>query len=92
MTSFGESKYQFELYSYWRSSASWRVRIALALKDIPYEYKAVNLVAAQQVLIVQSCVRLDGVVNGWVGRLVVLSLFVLICLCTFSTESGGIRR
>jgi len=32
------------LYSYWRSSCSWRVRIALALKDISYEYKAVHLV------------------------------------------------
>ncbi|XP_005106935.1 maleylacetoacetate isomerase [Aplysia californica] len=31
------------LYGYFRSSASWRVRIALALKDIKYEYKAVHL-------------------------------------------------
>jgi len=32
------------LYSYWRSSCSWRVRIALAVKNIDYEYKAINLV------------------------------------------------
>jgi maleylacetoacetate isomerase len=31
------------LYSYWRSSCSWRVRIALALKEQPYEYVAVHL-------------------------------------------------
>jgi maleylpyruvate isomerase len=31
------------LYNYWRSSASWRVRIALAWKGIPYEYRAVDL-------------------------------------------------
>eukprot|EP01138_Halocafeteria_seosinensis_P010889 gb/GECG01011122.1/.p1 GENE.gb/GECG01011122.1/~~gb/GECG01011122.1/.p1 ORF type:complete len:247 (+),score=35.99 gb/GECG01011122.1/:1-741(+) len=31
------------LYSYWRSTCSWRVRIALALKNIEYEYKAVHL-------------------------------------------------
>uniref|UniRef100_A0A0K0FAM7 maleylacetoacetate isomerase n=1 Tax=Strongyloides venezuelensis TaxID=75913 RepID=A0A0K0FAM7_STRVS len=31
------------LYSYWRSSCSWRVRVALNLKKIDYEYKAVNL-------------------------------------------------
>ncbi|CAI4229819.1 unnamed protein product [Auanema sp. JU1783] len=31
------------LYSYWRSSCSWRVRIALNLKGIDYEYKTVNL-------------------------------------------------
>jgi len=32
------------LYSYFRSSASWRVRIALALKDVKYEYKPVHLI------------------------------------------------
>ena len=32
------------LYSYWRSSASWRVRIALKWKGIDYEYKAVSLI------------------------------------------------
>ncbi|HEY2364722.1 MAG TPA: maleylacetoacetate isomerase [Polyangiaceae bacterium] len=31
------------LYGYWRSSATWRVRIALAHKNIEYEYVAVNL-------------------------------------------------
>ncbi len=32
------------LYSYWRSSCSYRVRISLELKGIAYEYKAVNLI------------------------------------------------
>jgi maleylacetoacetate isomerase len=32
-----------KLYSFFRSSASYRVRIALALKGLPYEYEAVNL-------------------------------------------------
>jgi maleylpyruvate isomerase len=32
-----------KLYNYWRSSASWRVRIALAYKDVAYEYVAVNI-------------------------------------------------
>ena len=36
------------LYSYWRSSCSWRVRTALALKGIKYEYKAVHLVKNEQ--------------------------------------------
>jgi len=31
------------LYSYWRSSASWRVRIVLAYKKINYEYVPVNI-------------------------------------------------
>ncbi|XP_043715714.1 glutathione S-transferase 2-like [Telopea speciosissima] len=31
------------LYSYWQSSCSWRVRFALNLKGLIYEYKAVDL-------------------------------------------------
>ena len=36
------------LYSYFRSSASYRVRIALALKKLDYEYLAVHLVKNEQ--------------------------------------------
>jgi glutathione S-transferase len=32
-----------KLYSYWRSSCSYRVRIALGLKNLPYEYVPVDL-------------------------------------------------
>ncbi|XP_047650880.1 maleylacetoacetate isomerase isoform X2 [Phacochoerus africanus] len=32
------------LYSYFRSSCSWRVRIALALKNIDYEIVTINLI------------------------------------------------
>eukprot|EP00093_Oithona_nana_P006365 06365.XXX_353453_352701_1 [CDS] Oithona nana genome sequencing. len=32
------------LYSYWRSSCSWRVRIALELKGIDFDYKPIHLV------------------------------------------------
>ncbi len=32
-----------ELYNYFRSSASYRVRIALAMKGLDYDYKAVHL-------------------------------------------------
>lgn len=31
------------LYSYWQSSCSWRVRIGLHWKGLPYEYRPVNL-------------------------------------------------
>lgn len=37
-----------KLYSYFRSSSAWRVRIALAWKGIPYEYAAVNLLKGEQ--------------------------------------------
>jgi maleylacetoacetate isomerase/maleylpyruvate isomerase len=36
------------LYSYFRSSASYRVRIALALKKLEFEYAAVHLVKNEQ--------------------------------------------
>lgn len=36
------------LHNYWRSSASHRVRIGLALKELPYEYVAVNLLKHEQ--------------------------------------------
>ncbi|MEM8592348.1 MAG: maleylacetoacetate isomerase [Pseudomonadota bacterium] len=37
-----------KLYSYWRSTTSYRVRIALAWKGIDYEYIPVNLVEGEQ--------------------------------------------
>nr|CAD2164247.1 unnamed protein product [Meloidogyne enterolobii] len=37
------------LYSYWRSSCSWRVRIALNLKGIKYEQKTINLLKGEQI-------------------------------------------
>ena len=37
-----------KLYSYYRSSAAYRVRIALNLKGLPYDYVAVNLLHNEQ--------------------------------------------
>jgi len=39
---------RLKLYSNWRSSCAWRVRIALNLKGLPYEYKAVNIQQGEQ--------------------------------------------
>jgi maleylpyruvate isomerase len=36
------------LYSYWRSSSAWRVRLALALKALPHDLKTVHLVRGEQ--------------------------------------------
>ena len=36
------------LYSYWRSSSSFRVRFALAAKKLPFEMVTVNLLAGEQ--------------------------------------------
>jgi maleylpyruvate isomerase len=35
------------LHNYWRSSASHRVRIGLGLKQLPYEYVIVNILASE---------------------------------------------
>ncbi len=37
-----------ELYNFWRSSASFRVRIALALKGLPFDYRSVHLARNEQ--------------------------------------------
>ena len=34
---------KYTLYSYWRSTCSWRVRIAMAMKGLEYAYTAVDL-------------------------------------------------
>jgi len=39
---------QYTLYSYWRSSCAYRVRLCLHYKNLPYEYKAVNLGKGEQ--------------------------------------------
>jgi maleylpyruvate isomerase len=36
------------LYTFWRSSSAWRVRIGLALKGLPHELVTVNLAAGEQ--------------------------------------------
>ncbi|KAI9496983.1 glutathione S-transferase [Zychaea mexicana] len=36
------------LYGYYRSSATWRVRLALAWKGIEYEYRPINLLKQEQ--------------------------------------------
>ncbi|XP_043813771.1 glutathione S-transferase zeta class isoform X2 [Manihot esculenta] len=48
MASVEEPKNKLKLYSYWRSSCSYRVRIALNLKGLSYEYVPVNLVKGEQ--------------------------------------------
>jgi len=37
-----------KLYGYWRSTSSWRVRIALAHKNVEYEYQPVQLLRDEQ--------------------------------------------
>jgi maleylpyruvate isomerase len=39
---------KLKLHNYWRSSASYRIRLALSYKDIAYEYVAVSLLKGEQ--------------------------------------------
>ncbi|GLT52150.1 hypothetical protein SLA2020_255040 [Shorea laevis] len=43
-----KQKQKLKLYSNWRSSCSWRVRIALNLKGLKYEYIPVNVLKGEQ--------------------------------------------
>ena len=37
------------LYGYWRSSCTWRCRIALNLKQVPFEVRVVNLLKKEHI-------------------------------------------
>jgi maleylpyruvate isomerase len=56
------------LYSYWRSSSSWRVRIALAFKGIAYEYAPVHLLPQDPYLRARSR-QLAEIVNSGIQAL-----------------------
>ena len=51
-----------KLYNYFRSSASFRVRIALALKALPYEYVPVHLARGDHTLPAYGAIAADGLV------------------------------
>jgi maleylpyruvate isomerase len=58
---------ELTLYSYWRSSSSHRVRIALGLKGLAYRYVAVNLLGEEQ----SSDVHVARSPTGYVPCLVI---------------------
>ena len=51
-----------KLYNYFRSSASFRVRIALAIKALPFEYVAVHLARGEHRLPAYAAMAADGLV------------------------------
>jgi maleylacetoacetate isomerase len=55
------------LYSYWRSSAAYRVRIALALKGLPYDTAFVHLVngGGEQHSLSYKSLNAQGLVPSW---------------------------
>ena len=67
------------LHDYWRSSASYRVRIALALKGVPYARVAVNLLAGEQRGDANRAVNAQGFVPTLVvdGRVLTQSLAII---------------
>jgi len=48
LMTFSVSSEESQLYSTWRSSCSWRVRIALQLKGIPYDYISLDSVTSDE--------------------------------------------
>ena len=55
-----------KLYNYFRSSASFRVRIALQLKGLPFEYITVHLAKGQHKLPEYSAIAADNLVPNLV--------------------------
>lgn len=51
-----------KLYSYFRSSAAFRVRIALGLKGLPFDYAAVHLAQGEQLRPDYRATHVDGLV------------------------------
>ncbi|MDP1782845.1 MAG: glutathione S-transferase N-terminal domain-containing protein, partial [Hydrogenophaga sp.] len=51
-----------KLYNYFRSSASFRVRIALALKGLDYEYLSVHLAKGEHKLPAYADIAVEGLV------------------------------
>jgi len=68
-----------ELYTYFRSSAAYRVRIALNLKNIPYEMRFVNLLNGSQRLPEYRKLNPQGLVPALIedGLLFVQSLAII---------------
>jgi maleylacetoacetate isomerase len=68
-----------KLYGYWRSSAAYRVRIALNLKQVAYEQAAVHLVKKEQFAAEYRALSPSGVVPTLVtddGRVLLQSLAI----------------
>ena len=68
------------LYSFWRSQAAYRVRIALALKGIPFELKTIDLLKGEQHSTDYRAVNPEGLVPSLVedkDRPLIQSLAIL---------------
>ena len=68
-----------QLYSYFRSSASYRVRIALALKGLAYDYLPVHLVRNEQLKPPFSDIAVNKLVPALVddGRVLTQSMAII---------------
>eukprot|EP00760_Papus_ankaliazontas_P032151 PhM_4_TR5665/c0_g1_i1/m.69759/K01800/maiA, GSTZ1; maleylacetoacetate isomerase len=81
----------YTLYSYWRSSCSWRVRAALKHKSIPFEYKPINLLKKEQKSPEYVALNPMGVVPALVtpsGVVLTQSLAIMEYLEEVHTASG----
>lgn len=81
------------LHSYWRSSCSWRVRIALAHYGVPYAYKAVNLLKGEQsgVSPMGQVPRLDWTDGGGARRSLTQSMAIIELLCDACDSPASAR-
>jgi len=73
--------HELTLYSYWRSSASYRVRIALNLKGLPYRVKPVHMIrhGGEQHSEVFRAINPQGLIPVLVHRGQVITQSLAIC-------------
>lgn len=76
-----QDSHQLTLYSYWRSSAAYRVRIALNLKGLAFQTIAVNLIkqGGEQLAVDYRAVNPQGLVPVLLHRGHVLTQSMAIC-------------
>jgi len=68
-----------QLFNYWRSTSSYRIRIALALKGLDYEYIPVNLNKNEQHGLVYRKIHPDGQIPTLVdGDMVVIQTAAIV--------------
>jgi maleylpyruvate isomerase len=77
-----------KLYNYFRSSASFRVRIALALKGLPYDYVPVHLAKGEHLEAGYAALAADGLVPLMVQGDQALSQSVAIMEYLDETQPG----
>ncbi|KAG0057636.1 Glutathione S-transferase zeta-1 [Gryganskiella cystojenkinii] len=76
------------LYTYFRSSCSWRVRIALNLKKIDYDLRPINLVKGEQKTVEYKKIQPFGFVPAFIDHKTGQTLIQSVAILEFLEETN----